>query len=183
MSVSLGLWLGLAVLVFWTLGAYNRMVKMRSQAIAAFTPVDAQLLQCIALVQAQLPLAVQGGTPATQQLWLGLGGASQQFEASLKMLRPRPLDAAFMAPLHTAHETLRQSWLRVQAAAPDLAGDLIPQALLAQWDQIDVQLSLAAREFDDKVAAYNEAVAQFPAVLLAWLFSFKPASPVCPPPR
>lgn len=183
MKTSFLIWGGLAVLVFWALGAYNRLVKMRSQAIGAFAPMDLQLQRCIALVQAQLPEALQGGAPATHQLWLGLGGASQQFEASLNLLRTRPLDASAMEPLHTALHTLRQSWQRMQAAAPDLAGELLPQTLLAQWEAIDAQLVPAMREFDDKVTAYNEAVAQFPAVLLAWLFSFKPARPVGPLPK
>jgi LemA protein len=180
-DTSLLLWGTLAVLVFWALGAYNRLVRLRSRAIAAFVPVDAQFMQYLALVQAQLPQALNAAAAATLQLWQGLSGACQQFEASLAMVRLRPLDAPTMAPLHTAHETLRQSWLRVQAAAPDLAGALLPQSLQAQWEHIDAQLGLAAREFDDKVADYNEAVAQFPAVILAWLFSFKPALPVCPP--
>ncbi len=183
MQTSFLLWGGMAVLVFWALGAYNRLVKLRSQAIASFTPVDLQFQHSVALVQAQLPLALQSTDPATLQLWQGLGGASQQFQASLNLLRTRPLDAAAMAPLHTALHTLRQSWQRMQAAAPDLAGELLPQSLLAQWEAIDLQLVPAMREFDARVAAYNEAVAQFPAVLLAWLFSFKPAAPLGPLPK
>ncbi len=180
MTVSLLLWGALAVLVFWALGAYNRLVRLRSQAIAAFAPVDLQFQRGSALVLAQLPLAVQGGSPATQPLWLALGGAAQQFEASLNLLRTRPLDTVAMEPLRTALHTLRQAWQRMQTAAPDLAGELLPPSLLAQWQAIDLLLVPALQEFDARVAAYNEAVGQFPAVVLAWLFSFKPAGPVGP---
>ena len=180
MSLSLALWVALAVLVFWALGAYNRLVRQRAHAIAAFVAVDAQFLQYVALVQSQLPQALETGSRASQQLWLNLAGACQQFEASLKVVRPRPLDATFMEPLHTAHETLRQSWLRMLAAAPDLAGSMLPLSLQSQWAHIEVLLGSTMREFDNEVAAYNEAIAQFPAIILAWLFAFKPAKPVCP---
>ncbi len=29
-------WVALAVILFWSVGAYNRLVRLRSQAIAAF---------------------------------------------------------------------------------------------------------------------------------------------------
>jgi LemA protein len=37
-----------------------------------------------------------------------------------------------------------------------------------------MQTHAATDQFDLAVGRYNEAIAQFPAVLLAWLFGFKP---------
>jgi hypothetical protein len=40
---------------------------------------------------------------------------------------------------------------------------------------VDLALAAARRDFNDAVAAHNRAVAQFPTVLVAALFGFRPA--------
>jgi LemA protein len=42
---------------------------------------------------------------------------------------------------------------------------------------VDTALAFARREFNAAVAAYNEAVDQFPTVLLARVFGFRAAAP------
>jgi sulfide dehydrogenase cytochrome subunit len=43
----------------------------------------------------------------------------------------------------------------------------------AQWQQLMQDTHRLQAQFNDAVARYNVAIAQFPAVLLAWLFGFK----------
>ena len=43
-----------------------------------------------------------------------------------------------------------------------------------EWNHLVLQVAAAAEEFNQTVQHYNDAVRQFPAVLLAWLFGFKP---------
>ena len=50
----------------------------------------------------------------------------------------------------------------------------IPSAGFPKRAQLMVQAHVAIDQFDQAVGRYNEAIAQFPAVLLAWLFGFKP---------
>ena len=49
-------WLLPAVLLFWALGAYNRLVRLRAQVITAFVAVDNRLSQSLVLVTERVAL-------------------------------------------------------------------------------------------------------------------------------
>jgi LemA protein len=176
-------WTVLAVILFWSFGAYNRLVRLRSQAIAAFPAIENQFRQYVTLVQANfpgglLPLAGEAQAHLRAELisaWAGLVGATEQFEVSLRVARARPLNAETMGALVLAQQTLFTSWLRLRNEPPDLAGALLPENLQMQWERIAQQADRARLEFNQHVTAYNDAIEQFPARLLAWLFGFKPA--------
>lgn len=172
MNISVAIWIVWAVVLFWAVGAYNRLVRLRSQVIAAFAPLAMQFTQYVALVQGSL------GLPADTEeagLRAGVLAAARQFESSLNAARGHPLDALAMRALQTAYETLDVSWQRLRDEPPDLAGEPLPALLQQQWEHIARQAGNARDEFNRQVQAYNEAIMQFPAHLLAWLFSFKPA--------
>lgn len=171
MSGSVTIWITCAVVLFWAIGAYNRLVRLRAQAITAFAALEDQFRHYVALVQRSFPALADDSLAARA----GLVGAAQQFESSLRAARAHPLDAMAMRALETAHGALAASWLRLREAPPDLAGSPLPQTLQQQWEHITMAADLAKAEFDRYVQAYNEAIAQFPARLLAWLFGFKPA--------
>ncbi|MCJ0766107.1 LemA family protein [Variovorax terrae] len=182
MSWTLTLWGALAVLLFWSVGAYNRLVRLRGEALQAFTALDAQLRQQVALAQACLPTAeaagpAQPGEPvdAATALRAGLQGAAAQFDASLAAVRAKPLDAQAVAALAAAQDVLAMAWQRLRNEAHDLAGAAVPDTLQAEWQQLGTHTRAAAGGFDQTVARYNEAIRQFPAVLLAWLFGFQAA--------
>ncbi len=176
------LWLALAVALFWSVGAYNRLVRLRSLAIAAFQVLDARLGNYIVLVDTHITasatintLAQQPFHPATSTpVWAGLLGARTQFEASLRVVRRRALDAGAMAALQTAHGTLQAAWARVLAHDRDQA-ELLPASCGAQWDDNSRLVSHAMAEFNRAVLDHNAAITQFPALLLARIFGFRPA--------
>lgn len=171
MSSSVMIWVTWAVVLFWAIGAYNRLVRLRAKALAAFAALDEQLLHYVALVQLSFP----GRADVTAPARAGLVGAAGQFDASRKAARVRPLDAPAMRALGAAYAALRAAWERLRSEAPDLAGAPLPDTLQQQWEHIAANTDLTTTEFNRRVQAYNEAIAQFPARLLAWLFGFKPA--------
>ncbi len=148
------IWAGLALLLFWSVGAYNRMVRLRSQGLVAYTGLDRLLSQFAAMAREQGP---DSGA---------LCAAADQFQASLNVSRSQPLNGATTKALRTAYETLRLCWLNA------------PDALSPQWEQLAVQLDMARSDFNQSVSAYNAAIRQFPAAVLAWLFGLKPAEPL-----
>ena len=114
MTYTLSFWLTLAVLLFWTLGAYNRLVRLRAQVIGAFTAVELRLMQVLTLVseraavQRAQPLAPAAAPHAHADAGLdGLRGAAIQFEVALRVARKAPLDGPSIAALRTACATLR----------------------------------------------------------------------------
>lgn len=177
------MWGLLAMMVFWAIGAYNRLVRLRGRTLLAFAVVDKQFSLQAHLLAPPTPGPAHAPLPASAQLseqegqqnrWSGLIGAGRQLEASLKSARMRPLDADSLDALRTAHETLILSWARCREEPPDLAGSALPDDLSMKWDQLLIQTDMARADFNQIVADYNAAISQIPACLLASLFDFKP---------
>ena len=186
MNDSVMVWFAIAVLLFWAMGAYNRLIRLRSQGIVAFAALEGLFSQHVRMVKTNFPDA--GATDSTHDAsqghdvsfaaWTELSAAAEQFNASLKVAHARPLNGPTTSALRTAFETLCLSWSRLRNLPPDLAGPALPETLQTQWEHLAFQADMARTEFNRTVANYNQAVDQFPALLLARLFGFKPAQPL-----
>jgi LemA protein len=172
-------WIVAAVVLFWMVGAYNRLVRLRSDANAAFAALEAELARQVQLVHACVPpeedqpQSVFAGGSA---FWGGLQGAAAQLQASLASARARPLDPERIAALGAAQEVLSMAWDRAERDdAHDLAGPRLPEDFSGERQQLVRMAQAATEQFNQAVAHYNDAIGQFPAILLAWLFRFQPA--------
>lgn len=184
MPSSLVFWSLVAVVLFWVVGAYNRLMRLRADAKTAFGVLEAELTRQVDLVRDQLPHP-EATQPASFDgegaFWAGLHGAAAQFAASLAAARSRPLEPAGIAALSAARDVLAMAWERVERDdAHDLAGPRLPDTMTLRWAQLALQTHTATQQFNQAVDRYNEAIAQFPAVLLAWLFGFRPGRAVTP---
>lgn len=183
MSDSVIVWLALAVLVFWAMGAYNRLVRLRSQGLLAFTALAGELHHYVQLVKSNAPDAVEppvaeSGLDDDGGAWAALAGAAEQLATALKVAHGQPFNSATTKTLRTTLDSLSQAWARLQGGPADPAVPVLPQALLLQWAQVSLQADRARNEFNQRVVNYNEAIRQFPALLLAWVVGFKPAQPI-----
>jgi LemA protein len=178
MPSSVVFWSAAAVLLFWAVGAYNRLMRLRAEANTAFAALEAELAKQVALVRECLPppeMTQPAPLEGDPGFWSGLHGAAAQFAASLAIARARPLEPEGIAALSAAQDVLAMAWERAERDdAHDLAGPRLPETLTARRAQIVMQTHSAIEHFDQAVSRYNRAIAQFPAVLLAWLFGFKP---------
>lgn len=166
-----------AVLLFWGVGAYNRLVRLRTKVWSIFASLVAQLERHAVWVEQHAPESPPGdGPPRAGDAWNNLRAASAQFMASLAAVRGKPSDTAAMAGLVTARAVLLMAWQYLDdgALARARSGQSVA-ALRAEWEAVSTQAQGAERAFATAVEAYNCAVRQFPAVLLAWLFGFKRA--------
>lgn len=172
----------LAVLLFWAVGAYNRLVRLRSASIQAFGALDAELLRRSALL-GEYDAAVTGPRlPEDAQMHAALRASGTQFAASLAVMRARPLDASAGAALIAAGKVLEAAWQAlIDASQSDSAAEGDAEAVKAMHSLIErsalqrSQIELATTQFNIAVDHYNKAVAQFPASVLAWVFGFKQA--------
>ncbi|MFD1709438.1 LemA family protein [Ottowia sp. GY511] len=175
-----------AVVFFWAVGAYNRLVRLRTSVRASFAALDEQLMRQLVLVQASMPEAFRGGAktlPGELQdivtaAWTRLQAASDQFGAALAQARRMNMDVASMASLVMAHEALRAAWTAALAEA--VPPEAVPSAerLQERWLRVLHQAMPLRAAFNDAVAQYNEAIHTFPAWLIAKAFRFLPAGPV-----
>jgi LemA protein len=177
MESTLVFWIAAAITLFWTVGAYNRLMRLRSDANSAFATLENELSKQVQLVQACVP--PDEAQPASQfeggsAFWAGLQGAAAQLAASLAAARAKPLDPERIAALGAAQEILAMAWERAERDdAHDLAGSRLPANVGAEREQMMRMAQAAIEQFNQAVVRYNEAIAQFPAVLIAWLFGFQ----------
>lgn len=176
-------WTIAAVLLFWAVGAYNRLMRLRAEANTAFAAVENELTRQVELVRTHLP-PPEPTQPAPLEseptsFWSSLHAAAAQLSASLAAARGKPLVPDNIAALSAAQDVLAMAWERAERDdAHDLAGPRLPDTVLLRRQQMLLQAHAATEAFNQAVTRYNESIAQFPAVLLAWLFGFKPAQPL-----
>ena len=166
-----------AVLVFWAVGAYNRLVSLRNEIARSFTPVDAQMrLRHVLLerwVEALRPVLVH--EPEVLDAAIGACG---QLLAACDVIRGRPSEARPMARLRLAEDTLAEARHRIQARL--VASATVPQnpvysALADEMANADTTLAFARRQFNEASQNYNDALDQFPTWVIAGLFGFRGA--------
>jgi LemA protein len=161
-----------AVLLFWIVGAYNRMVSLRNALVARFVSVDELFRQRQALIETQLELLASTLTSAAPRLE-ALRAACRQADAAREHASRRPGAAGAVTSLRVAEDILANA--RARLPVQSVAGVDLPE-LNTRIAASDTTLSFARREFNAAVAGYNEAVRQFPTALLARLFGFRPAA-------
>jgi LemA protein len=161
-----------AVVVFWIVGAYNRMVRLRSDLVARFATVDDRYKQRHALLERQLELLSAALASAAPRLD-ALRAACRQADVAREHAQVRPGAASAVTSLRVAEEILTDARSRVPVQS--VAGADLPD-LNARLATSDTALGFARGEFNAAVALYNEAVRQFPTVLVARLFGFRAAA-------
>lgn len=158
--------LGIVVLaVIVAVGVYNRLVRLRQSARQAFADIDVQLRQRSDLVpnlvntvkgyaahEANTLEAVMNARAATQNA-TGMAGAAQA-------------DGLMTAALGKL--------FAVAEAYPDLKASANFAALQQELGDVENKIAAARRFLNLAVAEYNAAIEQFPAVLFARAFNFKP---------
>ncbi|XVJ71240.1 MAG: LemA family protein [Rhizobacter sp.] len=178
-----------ATLVFWALGAYNRLVRLRSNINQRFIVVYEQLQRrhdlLLRWAQAMEPWLEHD--PKTLET---LRGGCEQLQAAADQVRLRPSAARRVAALRVAEDGLAAARSRAVADMPaqidrilptatalgaDADGGLAMPVLLEELTAAGGLLTLARQQFNEAVQDYNDAIEQFPTWILAGLFRFRSA--------
>lgn len=168
---------GAALVVFWMLGAYNRLVALRNAIIAGWAQVDEPLQRRGAAI-APLVAALRDPLRDEQTALEAVLTAQAQLQAAANAVRERPALAPRAAALAGAEATLGAALSRLLALLeqqPALAGADDVVLHLATLQDATRRLGFARQLFNDAVQAYNEALHQFPTRLLSRLFDFTAA--------
>jgi len=176
MSDSLILWLSLALTVFWCVGLYNRLMRMRSRAFGALGSVDKHAQHFADLVR---ELGLEAG--AMQQSlgpWAALLADLQALEFALKQAKATPTDAQCLRHLGQTLDGLQTTWRMLRAVPADLAGPVVPNAMEVRWETIAQRVGSAREGFNQIALKFNEALAQFPARLVVGMMGFRPSGQI-----
>jgi LemA protein len=168
---EIGAWIVAALLLFWTVGAYNRLVALRNAIVRSFEPIDAACAERRSLLEQQIDAAEPVLVQAAQRLE-ALRAASRQVDAARAHARAHPGAKGAITSLRLAEEILAEARARVPMAT--LAGSE-SAALGARIAERDTAFEFARRQFNAAVLEYNAAVRQIPTRLIAALFGFSTA--------
>ena len=171
MDASLLIWFACAILLFWCVGLYQRLLRMRVAAQQALGALELPLATYPQLLgQYFAPDWLLGPLPDD---WLRLVQAVKALTTQIQTVRNAPFAAQPMRGLADQMEALAAAWAPLLAHPADLAGATIPPELAAQWQQADFSVQLARAQLNQMIAAYNEALLQFPANTVVRAMGFK----------
>ncbi len=163
-----------AVLAFWMVGAYNRLVALRNAIGSAWQQVHAALRS---RGEAVLPLVagLRGPLASEGAALDAVLVAQSRVGAAADAMAARPVLAALTGALVEAETAMGSSAGRLLALI-DLHSELKADAELAplvkDLREAEPRLGFARQLFNEAVQEYNDAVRLFPTRLLARLFGF-----------
>ena len=158
-----------AVLLFWVIGAYNRLVVMRNGINDAWAKVQLALDQRGVAVEPLVaalrePMAAEQGALET---WLAAHAEAARAAAALAA---RPISEPHAQAWVAAETALAAAASRVLALLDQQTELRVtdPAAALATtWRDGQARLPFARQLFNDAAAAYNDALGLFPTQLVA----------------
>lgn len=170
-------WAGLAVLVFWAVGAYNRLVRLRNRIDSAFAQIDVQLKRRYDLIPDLVETARKYVEHEREALEAVIAARNQAHVAA-DHARAKPTDAGAVGALTMAEQALGGSLGRLMAVAenyPELKADETLRELGEELAGTENRIAFARQAFNDRVLDYNEAAQQFPTRLISAAFGFHAA--------
>lgn len=170
--LQISTWIAAAVLLFWSIGAYNRLVRLRNAIIKSFAPVDAHFSERHALLEQQIDAIGAVLVNAAERLD-ALRAACLQAETARRHASAHPGAPGAIKSLRLADDIVTEARARVPVQT--VLGGVDLSELNARLVASDAALGFARRQFNAAVLGYNHAVRQLPTRLIAVAFGFAPA--------
>ena len=167
----------IAVLAFWMLGAYNRLVRLRQAMAAAFAELDAHFQQRHGLLGELVEAAAPQLGDAPEAV-AAVEAARRQTRVAADHAAQRPAHAGRQASLALAEQVLRTALTHLVTlvkASHALHGDLRIRAAVTSLSTAQHRISAARHRFNKAALDYNRGVQQFPTRLIAGLLGFQVA--------
>ena len=179
MSVNTLVAIALAALfVFWAVGAYNRLVRLKNTIGNAFGQIDVLLKRRYDLI----PNLVEAARKYLLHEATTLEAVTldrNQARGASDAVRSRPTNAAAVTTLANAEQALTGSLARlflVAEAYPELMADATIRELSEELTSTENKVTFARQAYNDAVLDYNNAQGEFPTLVLARLFGFAPSA-------
>lgn len=177
---QVGILVAAAIFVFWMVGAYNRLVSLRSAIGRAWRTVDELLKRRQAAAESLVhalrePMAAEAGALDA------LGAAQAQVHAAAVALTARPVMATLASAVIAAEAAWASASARVLALLEqnaELRAQPEVDAAVETLKECAARLVFARQVFNEASHSYNEAARQFPTRLLTRLFGFGTAGRV-----
>ena len=172
-------WVLLAVgllAVFWAVGAYNRLVRLKNAIANAFGQIDVQLKRRHDLIPNLVEVARQYLVHESQTLEAVIAARNQARNAE-QAAAAAPLSAQALAALAGAEQTLGAALSKLMVVVedyPELKADQNLRELSEELASTENRIGFARQAYNDQVLQFNDAASQFPALIVARLFGLMP---------
>lgn len=167
----------LLLLVFWAVGAYNRLIRLRNQFKNAFSQIDVQLKRRYDLIPnlVETAKAYMAHERETLEAVIAARGTAVSANATAAA---DPTDAAAVRQMAAAEGALSASLGKLFAlseAYPDLKANQNMMQLTEELTSTENRIAFSRQAYNDGVMQYNISREQFPGSVIAGMFSFTPA--------
>ncbi|MDH5209403.1 MAG: LemA family protein [Burkholderiaceae bacterium] len=167
----------IAVVAFWAVGAYNRLIGLRNRFRNAFAQIDVQLKRRYDLIPNLVETAKAYMKHERETLENVIKARNTAVSANAAASAD-PGSASAIHGLVAAEGALSGALSRLFAlveAYPDLKANQNMMQLTEELTGTENKISFARQAFNDAVMSYNTASQQFPTNAIAGMFSFAPA--------
>lgn len=162
----------LALLIFFVVGIYNKLVSLKNRYENAFAQIEVQLKRRYDLIP-NLVETAKGYLTHERETLEAVIGARNQAMAGLKAAAADPGSAVALGELAGAEGLLAGALGRlnvVMEAYPDLKANQNMMQLSEELTSTENKVSFSRQAFNDAVTAYNTYRQSFPPVILAPTF-------------
>ncbi|MBL47995.1 MAG: hypothetical protein CMP28_03460 [Roseibacillus sp.] len=163
------------LLIFWLIGGYNGLVKLRNRYRNAFAQIDVQLKRRHDLIP-NLVETAKGFMKHERETLEAVIEARNTAQGALEGLSPD--DAGQMQTLMTAEAGLGSmlgKFFALSEAYPDIKSNQNMMQLSEELTSTENKVSFARQAYNDAVTAYNTKCETIPTNIIAGMFNFQQA--------
>ncbi len=165
-----------AVVFFWAVGAYNRLMRLRNQVANGFGQIDVQLKRRYDLIPNLVEVARKYLQHESQTLEAVIA-ARNQARGAEQGAAANPLNAGALGALAGAEQVLGGALGRLFAVVesyPELKADQALRELHEELTHTENRVGFARQAYNDLVLEFNDAALHFPTLIVARLLGFVP---------
>ncbi|WP_150909635.1 LemA family protein [Marinobacter halotolerans] len=168
----------IAVVVFYLVYIYNKLVSLRNQFKNGFAQIDVQLQRRHDLIPNLVESAKAYLSHERNTLTEVMQARNNAVDAQKDAARD-PADGGKIQKLGGAENMLTKALANFYAVAenyPDLKANETIQQLMEELSSTENRVSFARQAFNDTVMVYNTFREQFPNNIISGMFAFKPTA-------